>query len=72
MRSVFHKAQLLRGQQRPIDVRRRRLVVADGLELRPVLFRLQDRRLPLPWQILEGVGLEQRLVELASLEIAQL
>jgi hypothetical protein len=41
-------------------------------QLRPVLFRLQDRRLPLPGQILEASGLEQRLVELAPLAVAQL
>ena len=38
----------------------------------PVLLRRDDRRLPLPRQILEGGGLEQRLVELATLKLAQL
>jgi len=33
---------------------------------------LQDRRLPLPRQILEAVGLEQGLVELSALKIVQL
>jgi hypothetical protein len=32
----------------------------------------QDRRLPLPRQILKGAGLEQRLVELTPLKVAQL
>jgi hypothetical protein len=40
-------------------------------ELRPVPFCLQDRRLPFPRQILEGGGLEQRLVELSTLKIVQ-
>jgi hypothetical protein len=33
----------------------------------PVLLSLQDRRLPLPGQVLEGLGVEHRLVELAGL-----
>ena len=40
---------------------RRRLVAADHAQLRPVLFRLQARRLPLPRRVLEA-GLEQRLL----------
>ena len=44
----------------------------DEAQLRPVLLRLQDRRLPLPRQILEGGGLEQRLVELSTLGLAHL
>jgi hypothetical protein len=36
------------------------------------LLRRQDRRLPLPRQILEGGGLEQRLVELTPLEVGHL
>jgi hypothetical protein len=40
--------------------------------LRPVLFRLHDRRLPLPRQILKAGGLEQRLVKLTPLQIAHL
>jgi hypothetical protein len=32
----------------------------------------QDRRLPLPRQILEGACVEQRLVELSTLKLAQL
>jgi hypothetical protein len=38
----------------------------------PVLFRLEDRRLPLPGQILEAVGVEQRPMELAALEITHI
>jgi len=34
------------------------------------LFCLQDRRLPLTGQILEGVSVEQRLVEFAALNLA--
>ena len=41
-------------------------------KVRPLLLRLQDRRLPPPGQILERAGLEQRLVELTALKIAQL
>jgi hypothetical protein len=36
----------------------------------PVLLRLENRRLPLPRQILEATGLEQRLVELPTLRFA--
>jgi hypothetical protein len=36
------------------------------------LLCLQDRRLPLPRQILEAGSLEQRLVELSTLKLAQL
>jgi hypothetical protein len=35
-------------------------VAGDDAQLRPVLLRLQDRRLPLSGQILEAVGVEQR------------
>ena len=52
--------------------RRGLLVAGDDAQLRPVLFRREDRRLPLPRQILEAVGLKQRLVELTALKIAQL
>jgi hypothetical protein len=38
-------------------------LVADESQLRPVLLRLQDRRLPLPSQILERACLEQRLLD---------
>jgi hypothetical protein len=41
----------------------RELVAADDPQVGRVLFCLQDRRLPLTGQILEGVGVEQRLVE---------
>ena len=43
------------------------LVAGDDAQLRPILLGLEDR-LPLPGQILEGGGLEQRLVELSALE----
>ena len=46
--------------------------MGDNAQPRPVLLRLGDRRLPLPGQILEAAGLEQRLVELAPLEVAYL
>src|SRR5919109_5302132 len=49
-----------------------RLVAADDPQLGPVLFRLQDCRPPLAGQILEGVGIEYRLVELPSLKVAHL
>jgi hypothetical protein len=42
-------------------------VAADDPQLRSVLLSLKDRRLPRPWQILEVVRIEQRLVELAAL-----
>jgi hypothetical protein len=41
-------------------------------QLRPVLFRLQDRRLPFAGQIFEDVGVEQRLSELAPLVLIDL
>ncbi len=47
-------------------VARRSLVASDESQLRPVPLRLQDRALPLPRKILEGAGLQQRLVELAT------
>ena len=40
---------------------------SDDPQIRPVLLRPDDRPLPLPWQVLEGVGVEQRLEESASL-----
>jgi hypothetical protein len=43
----------------------------DDAQLRPVLPCLQDRRLRLPRQILKGRSLEQRLVELSTLKLAQ-
>jgi hypothetical protein len=48
------------------------LAVPYDPQLRPILLRLEDRRLPLPGQILEAVGIEQRLLELAPLKIAKL
>jgi hypothetical protein len=48
------------------------LLAGHNPQLRPVLLRLQDRRLPLPRQILKAVRAEQRLVELSALEIAHL
>jgi hypothetical protein len=48
------------------------LVAADKPQLRPVLLSRQDRRLPLPRQILKIVRLEQRRVELSALKIVQL
>ena len=41
-------------------------------QLRPALLSFKDRRLPLPWQILERVSVEQRLVELPTLDFAHL
>jgi hypothetical protein len=38
----------------------------DDAQLRPVLLRPDNRRLPLPRQVLEARGLEQRLVELST------
>ena len=49
-----------------------RLVAADQPQRWPVLLGLHDRRLPLPGQVLKGVGLEQRLVEVTPLKIAHL
>ena len=43
--------------------------VRDQPQLRPVPLGLEDRRLPLPWQVVEAVGVEQRLVELAALPV---
>jgi hypothetical protein len=48
------------------------LVAADGPHRGTVPFGLQDRRLPLARQILEGVSVEQCLVELRTLEVAHL
>jgi hypothetical protein len=45
---------------------------ADDPQLRPILLRPQDRRLPLTRQILEAVGVEQGLVELPTLEVAHI
>ena len=45
------------------------LAASDYAELRPVLLRLEDRRLPLPGQVLKAAGLEQRLVELSTLTV---
>ena len=50
----------------------RELIAADDPQAGPVLFCLQDRRLPLAGQILKAVGLEQRLVELPALQVAHL
>jgi hypothetical protein len=54
-------------------MRSQRLGSAAGVsaQLRPVLLCLQDRRVPLPRQVLEAVGVEQRLVELSTLVVAQ-
>jgi hypothetical protein len=41
----------------------RELVGADDPQIGRVLFCRQDRRLPLPGEILEGVCVEQRLVD---------
>jgi hypothetical protein len=46
--------------------------LADEPQLRPILLRLQNRRLPLSRELLEARGLEQRLVELSTLKIVQL
>ena len=52
---------------------RRRLVAADHAQLRPVLFRLQARRLPLPRQVLEaGPASSSASLELAALVGAHL
>jgi hypothetical protein len=40
------------------------LSAADDAQLRPIVLGLEDRRLPLPWQVFEAVGIEQRLVKL--------
>jgi hypothetical protein len=48
------------------------LVAADDPQLRPVLFCVQDRGLQLPRQILEGAGVEQRLVELPPIRVAHI
>jgi hypothetical protein len=45
------------------------LLAGDQPQLRPVPPRLEDRHPPLLRQFLEAVGLEQRLVELASLTV---
>ena len=45
----------------------RGLKVRDKPQLWPVLLCVEDRRLPLSGQVLEAVGVEQRLVEVASL-----
>jgi hypothetical protein len=50
-----------------------RLRVASGdPRVGPVLLRSDDRRLPLPRRIVEVVGVEQRLLELAALLRAHL
>jgi hypothetical protein len=41
------------------------LVARNHAEVRPVLLRLEDRRLPLAREVLEAVSIEQRLMELA-------
>ena len=46
------------------------LVAADDPHVRPILLCLQDRRLPLPRQILEAFRVEQHLVELPALKLA--
>jgi hypothetical protein len=43
------------------------LAAVDDLQVGPVPFCLHDRGLPLPGEILEAVGVEQRHVELATL-----
>jgi hypothetical protein len=50
----------------------RELVAADDPQAGPVLFCLQDRRVPLAGQILDGVGVQERLVELAPLKVAHI
>src|SRR5919109_4993141 len=45
------------------------VVGANYPQLRACRFCLQDRRLPLARQILEGVSVEQGLVELPALEV---
>jgi hypothetical protein len=52
--------------------RQTKLVASHDAQPRPVLLRLHDRRLPLPRQILEAGGVEQRLVKLSTLKLAQL
>jgi hypothetical protein len=44
-----------------------RLVASTNPQLRPVLLRDEDRCLPFAGQVLEAVGIEQRLVERAAL-----
>ena len=44
----------------------------NGAQLSPILFRCENRRLPLPRQILEGGDLEQRLMEPSTLAVARL
>jgi hypothetical protein len=48
------------------------LLAADDPQVGPVLFCLQDRRLPLTGQVLEGVSVQERLVELPALEVAHI
>jgi hypothetical protein len=48
------------------------LAASDDPQVGPVGFRLENRCLPLAGQILEGVSVEQRLVELPVLEVARL
>jgi hypothetical protein len=48
------------------------LVGSDDPQLRPALLRRQDRCLPFAGQVIEAVGVEQRLMELAPLIGAQL
>jgi hypothetical protein len=47
-------------------------VAVDDPQIRPPLLCLQDRRLPLPGQILEGVRVKQRLLEVSTLAFADL
>jgi hypothetical protein len=46
------------------------LVADDEPQFAPVLLRLQDRRLPLTREVLEGAGVEQRLLKLQALKVA--
>ena len=53
-----------------VRVRNLPLLAADKAEVRTRRFRLEYRCLPLPGQVFEHVGIEQRLVKLAPLLIA--
>jgi hypothetical protein len=46
---------------------RRSLAAVDDLQVWPVLFGFDDRRLPLSGQILKAFRIDQRLVKLATL-----
>jgi hypothetical protein len=48
------------------------LAAVDDLQLGPVRFCLHDRRVPLPGQILEAVGVDWRLVKLAAPEVTDI